>query len=39
VRYLQLLAARRLQRLSVSARDAASQRETPAAVRRRNYRE
>jgi hypothetical protein len=34
----QLLAARRLQRVCVGARDAASQPETPAALRRRNYR-
>jgi hypothetical protein len=35
----QLLAARRLQRLSVGAHDAPSQRETPSVARRRNYRE
>jgi len=35
----QLLVARRLRRACVGARDAASQRETPAAARHPNYRE
>jgi hypothetical protein len=35
----QLIAARRLQRVCVGARDAASQRETPPVSRPRNYRE